>query len=697
MRINRQLLSRGNLYFLTLLFSCACLSCEELMESSKVSANGSLEYTLRLDNTTTDSLLNTNINIVGGDTVRLIVNQKGSYTDPTGMIYTCEPQALIEFFTTADTIFVSDLETLKQLDGVYIDTTTQSGSNPITYTMGQRFKIGMQEIAFNFSHEVYSCQNSLSQTVEMPYLKVSNVTLSSIDFDMHSLTKAIITDTVMFRVNAEFEVELESMNTQKANKETIIFAVSYIGAIEQTYERSGEGTITYILTKDSSEATSPFILKGSDSISLNIEQENSFLTDDSVCLSYKPKASIAFNVKNDTAYVKKEEELKSLIEASDMTKTTEGDNPISTFFKKSFSTKSQTFEFEGMYETYIENTEEMPHIEISEPKYKGIEIKKITKAKTTTHSFAYEYEYDTTFYNVNTKFEVELKGVNVIKKLTDALYFESNYIGAVLNKPFMRKFGVSIDTAPYAETGYVIPSGKAWDALKEQNPCFVGGSVASLMEVWQQYLTPERIARLKPQCTTAYECSDGMLYLLDVIGDDFAEFAIDLLNDAFVMTGYLPETYYRGAIQTYMECDNKWNVPNNEYWEYCNSSPTGNPTLTYVLSQSLLGNYNYKVEITLAPNTELTDEQLAEAKPNKFSISYYCIGADGKKSKKTELAKKIEVDTREVITLTYDSVTALGFGQAELEIRGEIGARETKYDRIIRIAQIKVTPIGPVE
>lgn len=279
----------------------------------------------------------------------------------------------------------------------------------------------------------------------------------------------------------------------------------------------------------------------------------------------------------------------------------------------------------------------------------------------------------------------------------DELYYYSKELHINTGKPYMRYYGVKGDTAPYAETGYVMPTNEAWEALKEQNPHFVGGKVDSLMAIWQQYLTPERIAQLKPQCTTAYDCSDGKLYLLDAIGDDFAEFAIDLLNDAFVMTGYVPETGYTQSTQTYMECDEKWNVPNNEYWEYRPSSPTGNPRLTYVFPQSLLGNYNYKVEITLAPNTELTDEELAKAKPNKFSISYYCIGADGRKSKKTEIAKKIEVDTREVITLTYDSVTALGFGQAELEIKGEIGARETKYDRVIRIAQIKVTPIGPVE
>ena len=282
-------------------------------------------------------------------------------------------------------------------------------------------------------------------------------------------------------------------------------------------------------------------------------------------------------------------------------------------------------------------------------------------------------------------------------------YFYSKELHINTGKPYMRYYGVTIDTAPYAETGYIIPSESAWRALKDQNPLFAGGDSITLMEYWQQCLRPEYIPLLKPLCSSVYECSDGKLYILDTINDDFVKYVVSILDDEMLMTGYAidPElagtnqSVYKGSTQTHVQCDAKWNVPNNEYWKYTNTSPVGNPTITYVLPNPSLGNYTYKIEVTFAPDTELSDTELENAKPNKVTISYYCREADGTK-KKTQLAKKVEIDTREVVTLTFDSVVASGFGWAELEIKGEVGAREKNYDRVLRIAQIKVTPLGPV-
>lgn len=281
-------------------------------------------------------------------------------------------------------------------------------------------------------------------------------------------------------------------------------------------------------------------------------------------------------------------------------------------------------------------------------------------------------------------------------------YYYSKELHVNTGKPYMCYYGVTIDTTPYAETGYVIPSGNAWRTLKEKNPTFAGDSIA-LMDSWQRYLTPEYVALLKPLCSTVYECADGKLYLLDAINDVLVEYIVQLLDDEMVMTGDAidqesagtNQSYYAKATQDYIECDAKWNVPNNGYWKYSNVTPTGNPTINYVLPQPLLGNYTYKIEVTVAPNTELSDAELESASPNKVSVFYYCTDADGNR-KKTRLAAKVEIDTREVTTLTFDSVTALGFGWAELEIKGDVGAREKNYDRVLRIAQIKVTPLGPV-
>lgn len=280
-------------------------------------------------------------------------------------------------------------------------------------------------------------------------------------------------------------------------------------------------------------------------------------------------------------------------------------------------------------------------------------------------------------------------------------YFYSKELHINTGKPYMCYYGVTIDTAPYAESGYVIPSDDAWNALKERERHCVGGDIALLMKYWYQYLTLERIAQFKPQCTTVYECSDGKLYILDTIGDDFVEYLIDELDDEAMMTGYAvdwslvrdetSQSYYKTARQSYMTCDAKWNVPNNEYWKYEPSLSNNNPVIYYMLPQPLLGNYTYKIEVTIAPNTEAVDEE--SIKPNRITATYYYTDADGKR-KNIPLVKKHEIDTHEVSVLTFDSITAPVFGQAELEIRGDIGAREKGFDRTLRIARIRVIPVG---
>lgn len=285
-------------------------------------------------------------------------------------------------------------------------------------------------------------------------------------------------------------------------------------------------------------------------------------------------------------------------------------------------------------------------------------------------------------------------------------YFYSKELHINTGKPYMRYYGVTIDTAPYAKTGYIIPSGSAWRALTEQNPLFAGGDSITLMEYWQQCLVPEYIPLLKSLCSTVYECSDGKLYILDTINEDFVKYVVNMLDDEMVMTGNAVDqelaegtnqSYYKTSTQTHVQCDAKWNVPNNEYWKYTNKTPTGNPLINYVLPKPSLGNYTYKIEVTFAPNTELSDAELENAKPNKVRIRYSSTDAEGKKTS-TELAGQVEVDTREATTLTFDSVTAHGFGWAELKIDGKVRSRgeDDKYDRVLRIAQIKVTPLGPI-
>ena len=270
-------------------------------------------------------------------------------------------------------------------------------------------------------------------------------------------------------------------------------------------------------------------------------------------------------------------------------------------------------------------------------------------------------------------------------------YFYSKEQSVYTGKPTMLYYGATIDPALYAKTGYVMPSDSAWMSLADRYPYIaVKGTCAEVIkEHWNDYLTPERLAALKPLCTTTYECCDGILYILDFIDDDFAQYAINLYDDEFTTSGNTEE--YNQSTVTLIECDASWNVPNNCYWEYKPATPTGNPDLTIKLSKPLMANYNYTIEVMFAPDITQTDTL-----PSKFNLTFEYTSENGK-LKRMILGKDLQTNDQLGTVFTFDSLSVGGFGEAALEIKGRVGSRETQYSRILRIAQIKVTPLGPIE
>lgn len=270
-------------------------------------------------------------------------------------------------------------------------------------------------------------------------------------------------------------------------------------------------------------------------------------------------------------------------------------------------------------------------------------------------------------------------------------YFYSKEQSIYTDKPTMLYYGATIAPSLYAQTGYVMPSDSAWISLAERYPYFaVKGTCADVfIEHWNEYLTAERIASLKPLCTTTYECCDGMLYLLDFISDDFARYALDLYDDEFTTSGYTEN--YKIAVDTLIECDASWNVSNNRYWEYKPTIPTGRPVVTIKLSKPLLANYNYTIEVEFAPDVTQTDTL-----PSKFNITLMYIDNIGR-SKGQRLGNNLLTNGQLGTIITFDSLSVGGFGEASLEIAVKVASRETEYSRTLRIAQIKVTPLGPKE
>lgn len=431
------------IYLLTALLCGITVACDEdpTITPTDYPTEGDIHFVLSAGG---DSIgADTPLAVTQGDTLSMTIGQKSSYTDPDGTVFTCEPKATIELFATVDTIYAKDIEALLSINENAEVTTAQSGTNPVLYTINQKFMIGEQEVVFDLGHEVYSYVNSLSDVIEMPYIKVNEARLGSANVSESSngtrdsspfvtlralsLTRASVTDSLMFEVSAKFNLELESVNTKDENKETLEFNVNYVGVVENVTELYG--SVVYTINDKDGESKSPFVVNGSDSLLLEIKQKSTYATEDTAVYSFEPKATISLEVKNDTAFVEKYELLSTLIETEDPKTSVEGENPISHLFEKVFATSSQQFCFNTMYEVYTAPSgDEMPYLMIGEPKCIGIEISE-QKKDATTRGFV----YDTVYYDVKAKFEVELKGINVSDELANTLAFEVSYVGGVIN------------------------------------------------------------------------------------------------------------------------------------------------------------------------------------------------------------------------------------------------------------------------
>ncbi len=280
---------------------------------------------------------------------------------------------------------------------------------------------------------------------------------------------------------------------------------------------------------------------------------------------------------------------------------------------------------------------------------------------------------------------------------SEETYFYSKEQSLYTDKPTMRYYGVDVDPALYAESGYVMVSAEAWTAFMAQYPHFAGGEPAMdiFSEVWSEYLTKQRIEQLKPQCTTVYECCDGIIYVLDAVGEDFAEYLLAYCNQPIILSGYADKEHYGNAIQTHVKCSEALNVPNNEYWEYKSSLPNNNPKIRFDLGKPLMANYRYKLEITFATDT-LTDKDAVL--PIKYRTSLQHVNGEG--AKKTYSLGSSSHTIQECTTVAVEkleSTDIVGFGNAILTIEGAVSAREKNYDRTLRIAQVKVTLLGPSE
>ena len=293
-------------------------------------------------------------------------------------------------------------------------------------------------------------------------------------------------------------------------------------------------------------------------------------------------------------------------------------------------------------------------------------------------------EYETTYY-IRAFVRSEVSN-NVVK------HFYSNEISINTGKPSMAYYGVTVDPAEYTETGYILPTDNAWASLAERYSYFTvkGSCKDALANVWRIYML-ENIASIKSQCNTVYECREGMLYILDNIDDNFMEYALEYYNKEFTTRAWT-EDYTNANLYPYL-CDTTWNIQDKTYYEYKAISKMAKPAVTVPLSQPLLADYNYKVEITFVP-----DVAGADTLPTKYDFAFYGLNEKAKSTKLVEVKNQL-TDAGKVTVASFDSISTKSFGEASIDISVNASLSELRnnvYTNTIRISSIKVIPVGPI-
>ena len=442
---------------------------------------GSIDFSLKGED---GSSLSTQqpVQVGSEEGLELVISQKSSYTDPNGQVYTCEPKASITLEVKTDTVYAKDLKELTAISGTPGKQTESSGTNPVKKQTLQSFSIGGQDVVFDLSHEIYTYTNSKQKKIEMPYISVgeakfgkgetvesksasSPVTLRSL-----AMSRASVTDSTLYEVNAKFNLELATVNTKESQKQTLNFDVKYLAVVENVTE------LTPVLEYDLEQTE--YNLKGGEEKVVTLEQVSKFANGDEAVYSGQPQASVSLKAEKAMVFVSSVDELKALIDTEDANTSQEGSNPITHTYQKKFATKNQSFEFATSYQVGFtqETGEEMPYLKVNEPELIGIEA----TAKASRASVN-----DTTYYDVKATFAVELEGVNLKEEHKQTLTYTVDYEGAVVNTiPLTPSLAYTLD-----QTEYTLQGGEEKEITIVQASQFKDGD--------QAVFSHEPVAKLK--------------------------------------------------------------------------------------------------------------------------------------------------------------------------------------------------------
>lgn len=387
------------------------------------------------------------IEVAQGDTLGMTISQKSKYTDSEGTVFECEPNASICLFAELDTVYADKLEQLTAIQEKAEVQTSQEGQSPVTNRTLQKFQIGSQSVQFDLSYETYTYATA-DGNVEMPYAmpheavfgnagasdegERTRTVIRSISVKPLPQTRASVSDTTWYEVNAIFNLDVECMNTREASKQNLTFSVTYRGAVTTEIELSEpvkELSHTIQATGGTASTSSPFVANPGETMGLLFKQTSTYTDAYGNQLSCEPEARISLSTETDTLYVQTKEDLEGVPASQNFVFNPSGENPLLYSATQRFELGTQHLQLEMSYEIYtatdVENNEiEMPYLK-QNATIPGAAT--VSELSTATGEMA-----DTTFYEVRVPIKLETVYVGTADENVQTTEIVASYIGAIV-------------------------------------------------------------------------------------------------------------------------------------------------------------------------------------------------------------------------------------------------------------------------
>lgn len=387
------------------------------------------------------------IEVAQGDTLGMTISQKSKYTDSEGTVFECEPKASICLFAELDTVYADKLEQLTVIQEKAEVQTSQEGQSPVTNRTLQKFQIGSQSVQFDLSYETYTYATA-DGNVEMPYAmpheavfgnagasdegERTRTVIRSISVKPLPKTRASVSDTTWYEVNAVFNLDVECMNTREASKQNLTFSVTYRGAVTTEIELSDpvkELSHTIQATGGTASISSPFVANPGEVMSLLFKQNSDYTDAYGNLLSCEPEARISLSAETDTLYVQAKEDLEGVPASQNFVFNPSGENPLLYSATQRFELGTQHLQLEMSYEIYtatdVENNEiEMPYLKQNATIPSAATVSELS---TATGEMA-----DTTFYEVRVPIKLETVYVGTADENVQTTEIVASYIGAIV-------------------------------------------------------------------------------------------------------------------------------------------------------------------------------------------------------------------------------------------------------------------------